>query len=133
MSPSRIEATSVASACWLGSDDAPVFMPWTVRSRTRCTCAIIDCIVEPVWSSQAWASVMLRACWSTAAWSLRVCMARLVPVGESDGALICLPDVSCCCSLATESRLRLRPWRLVSATARWVIRIVVSAPRARCG
>jgi hypothetical protein len=76
---------------------------------------------------------MLRAYWSFASCSARVCMARLVPVGESDGALSIFPEVSCSWSLLNVSRFRLRPWRLVSVTARWVIRIEISAPRRRCG
>ena len=101
----------------------PLLAPWTVRSRTRRAVSSISCSVESVCSSQLFASLMLRCCCALAAWSARVCIARFVPVGESDGALMSRPEVSCCCSFPTASRFRLRPWRLVSATARWVIRI----------
>ena len=113
--------------------EKPVLRPWTVRSRTRRAVSDISRSAESVWSSQLFASVMLRVCCAAAVWSARICIALLVPVGESDGALIRRPDVSCCCSLPTASRLRFRPFRLVSATARWVILIQVTAPRGRCG
>src|SRR4051794_28158435 len=105
------------------SDITPALDPCTVRSRTFCTCWIMFCRAESVALSWLSPSEMFRAYCVAPASSCRVCIAALVPVGSSDGLLIVLPDVNCACSLAMASMLRLRPCRLVTARARWVIRI----------
>ncbi len=123
----------MASAFWLASETAPVLSPCTVRSRMRWVTFIICSSDELPWSSQVLASATLRPCWATAACSARVCIALFVPVGESDGLLMSLPEVSWFWSLPSVSRLRLRPCRLVSVTARCVMRTQITAPRGRCG
>src|SRR4051794_38232034 len=120
---SRRAASSTATPCCELVDPAPVFIALTARSRTRWTWATTVCSAESVASSQLCPSEMFFSnCW-TALWSWRICSALLVPVGESVGALISFPEVSCCCSLATDDRLLFRPRRAVWVTARWVIRI----------
>ena len=77
----------MASAFWLASEEAPVLRPWTVRSRTLRAASSMFWSVESDCSSQAPPSLMLRASCETLASSVRVCIARLVPVGESDGRI----------------------------------------------
>jgi hypothetical protein len=115
------------------ADVAPLLSPWTVRFRIRWVTSIMFRSVESVWSIQLRASVMLSACWVTAACRERVCIAVLVSVGESDGRVSTLPDVSCCCSRFTAARFPFRPARLLVIIDRWVTRIGISAPRGRCG
>jgi len=68
---------------------------------------------------------MLRAYWLLPEIDCRVSSDVFVPVGESDGLPMVLPDVSCWLSRLYAVRLEFRPARLFCATARWVIRIIV--------
>src|SRR4051794_11192103 len=120
---SRIPETSVWMAAREASDIEPVLEPCTASSRTRCTCAIMFCRAESVASSMLMPSEMFRAYWVAPASSCRVCIAELVPLGSSDGLLIVLPEVKCCCSLLIASRFRFSPCRLVVAMDRCVTRI----------
>src|SRR3712207_2348539 len=119
----RSSSTSIPMASRDAADIDPVFMPWIVSALTLCTCSTTDWRRLSVCMSQLWPSVMLRECWRAAFWSWRTSIALLVPVGESDAVLICLPDVSCCCSFVTAERFVLSPSSAVCATARWVMRI----------
>src|SRR5918997_2885156 len=119
----RSSPTSMPMASRDAADIDPVFMPWIVSALTLCTCSVTAWRRLSVSVSQLWPSVMLRECWRAAFWSWRTSIALLVPVGESDAVLICLPDVSCCCSFVTAARFVLSPSSAVCATARWVMRI----------
>src|SRR5947209_4825681 len=114
--------TSVAMSAWELASSAPPLSACTVRVRTRRAWSSIVCSAESVASRKVRPSEMLRACWALPAWDWRVSMAVLVPVGSSDGWLICLPELSCCCSLFTAARLPLSPVRLVRTTERCVMR-----------
>src|SRR3712207_3795566 len=120
---SRSAATSTAMAFCELVEAPPVFSAWTVSARTRWTWPRAVVSAVSVASSQLCPSEMFLANCSTALWSCRICSALLVPVGESDGELISFPEVSCCCSFATDERLLFRPRSAVCVTARWVIRI----------
>src|SRR3954451_25267765 len=124
--PSRLCRSPLISVAMLPAaveDNAPVFDACTVRSRTLRVCSSIDWRAESVVSSHPVPSEMFRAAWSAADMSERACIARLVPVGESDGVLIERPEVSCCCSRLMVSMFLFRFCRLVSAMERWVTRI----------
>src|SRR3954470_19382841 len=116
-------STSVAMASSGACAEPPVLSARTARSRTRRAWSSMLCSAESVASRNVCPSEMLRACCAFAACPCRVIIDVLVPVGSSDGVLIVLPEVSWFCSLLTVARLPFRPRRLLTARARWVIRM----------
>jgi hypothetical protein len=106
ISDSRRLVTSAASAARAAGElPAPDDMPCRVRSRTRRAWPSVLVSVPSSVPSQPRPSSALREYCSAALTSPRSCIAEIVPVGESDGRLICLPLDSCSCNVAILDRL----------------------------
>ena len=87
----------------------PVFMPCSTSDRTCCSWLVTLCSELSTVVSQPRASLALAWYWlSCLSWE-RSCRAVTVPVGESDGLVICRPEVICCCRLASREESACSP------------------------
>src|SRR3954470_20511719 len=126
ISESRIWSISEASAALDCASFAPWLRPLTVRSRARLTRLEDALSVSSNVPSQPKPSSALREyCWFARV-SPRSCIEDTVPVGESDGRLICLPLDSCSWIFSPFAMLR---WRLLS-TRVWMLPSVTLPPIA---